>query len=201
MPTSAEQGTLPDDEGFTYLIQSTAKENNSCRILFNNEYYYICDNNHTNGTLVFSHVGYESDNFILKTITITVAFRTWVLTSRPMNKMAIIRFTDQNDTQNVFYMGPMPTCGDPQQDIAIFLNNMAYNNNYLNVGCKYYSSSSYGGINIVTGFTCNSYGQAKVQMIHFSSGEPQYYEDSITCFVQYKIFDWNNINEYDDYWI
>ena len=161
VPTSAEQGTLPDDEGYTYLVQSATKENNSCRILYNNEYYYICDNGHTKGTIVFSHVGYESDNFVLKTITITTNARTWVLTAQPMNKMAVVRFTDTGYSPNVYWSMPMPTCGDPQQDIAIFLNNMKTNNAYLPITGIYHNTDSQDD-EVLLQFQCNSYGQGTI---------------------------------------
>lgn len=77
VPADATSGTLPDNKSFTYL-----KENpEQLRLLFNKEYYNLSDNQHTTGTLVFSHVGYENSSFILKTITITLATRGWVLTA------------------------------------------------------------------------------------------------------------------------
>lgn len=202
VPTLAEQGTLPDDEGYTYLVQSATKENNSCRILYNNEYYYICDNGHAEGTIVFSHVGYEGSNFVLKTITITTNARTWVLTAQPMNKMAIVRFTDNSYSPNVYYTMPMPTCGDPQQDIAIFLNNIRSNDNYLPITGIYHYTDS-GEDEILVQFACNSYGQGRIITQYWDTSSNRLVAGirEPTFRVNYKIFDWNNINEYDDNWI
>lgn len=77
VPVSSTSGTLPDDTAWNYL--KTNPEH--VRMLFNKEYYNLSDNQHTTGTLVFSHVGYENSSFILKTITITLATRSWVLTA------------------------------------------------------------------------------------------------------------------------
>lgn len=73
----ATSGTLPDDTSWSYLKTNPQK----LRLLFNKEYYNLSDNQHTTGTLVFSHIGYENSSFIIKTITITLATRGWVLTA------------------------------------------------------------------------------------------------------------------------
>lgn len=77
VPTSATSGTLPNDTGWSYLVAPS----NNCDIMFNKERYRLNDNQHTTGTLVFSHVGYEGNQFIVKTITITIATRAWKLTT------------------------------------------------------------------------------------------------------------------------
>lgn len=82
VPTSSTSGTLPNDESWTYLTYNPE----GIRLLFNKEFYQLADNKHTVGTLVFSHVGYESGQLIVKTITITLATRGWVLTTiKPQN--------------------------------------------------------------------------------------------------------------------
>ena len=73
----ATSGTLPDDTSWSYLKTNPQK----LRLLFNKEYYNLSDNQHTSGTLVFSHIGYENGSFIIKTITITLATRAWALTA------------------------------------------------------------------------------------------------------------------------
>lgn len=77
VPTSSTSGTFPNNESWTYL----ANNPEGIRIHFNNEFYQFADNQHTDGTLVFSHVGYENGSFILKAITITISTRGWVLTA------------------------------------------------------------------------------------------------------------------------
>lgn len=76
VPTSATSGTLPDDNAWNYLKTNPEY----VRLYFNKEFYQLSDNQHTTGTLVFSHVGYEGSQLIVKTITITIATRAWVLT-------------------------------------------------------------------------------------------------------------------------
>ena len=75
VPTSSTTGTLPDNTSWIYLKNYPDR----LRILFNKEFYQLADNQHTTGTLVFSHVGYEGSELIIKTITITIATRGWVL--------------------------------------------------------------------------------------------------------------------------
>ena len=77
VPTSSTTGTLPDNTSWIYLKNYPDR----LRILFNKEFYQFADNQHTTGTLVFSHVGYEGSELIIKTITITIATRGWVLTT------------------------------------------------------------------------------------------------------------------------
>ena len=77
VPTSSTSGTLPDNTSWNYLINYPQ----NLRILFNKEFYQFADNQHTTGKLVFSHVGYENGQLIVKTITITLDTRGWVLTT------------------------------------------------------------------------------------------------------------------------
>lgn len=79
VPTSSTSGTLPNDESWAWFTDITKLE--QLRLLFNNEFYQFADNQHTTGTLVFSHVGYENNSFILKAITINISTRGWALTS------------------------------------------------------------------------------------------------------------------------
>ena len=75
VPTSSTSGTLPDDQSWN-ILQIQPQD---FRILFNKEFYQFADNQHTNGTLVFSHLGYEDKEIVVKTITITIATRAWKL--------------------------------------------------------------------------------------------------------------------------
>lgn len=77
VPTSSISGTLPNDAGWVYLRDNPT----NLRLLFNKEFYQLADNQHTTGTLVYSHVTYEGSELIIKTITITIATRGWVLTT------------------------------------------------------------------------------------------------------------------------
>ena len=74
-PKSAQNGIFTVDNSYVYFINSK-----KIGLLFNNEYYYPMDKQHTTGTMVYTHVGYESDQLIIKTITITISTNSWVLT-------------------------------------------------------------------------------------------------------------------------
>lgn len=107
VPTSTTSGTLPDNVSWTYLKNNPEK----LRILFNKEFYQLADNQHTTGTLVFSHVGYENGQLIVKTITITLATRGWVLTEIiPPKYIATYYYTSSisNITFNVVTSNPNP---------------------------------------------------------------------------------------------
>ena len=87
VPTSSTSGTLPNDQ--SYFELKTYPER--FRLLFNKEFYQLSDNQHTTGTLVYSHVGYENGQLIVKTITITISTRAWVLTTiKPATHLAIV---------------------------------------------------------------------------------------------------------------
>lgn len=74
LPTTVS-GILPAD------IVSALSAAQTAVITFNKENYYKCDNQHTAETLVFSHTGYESGLIRVKTITITIRSRGWVLST------------------------------------------------------------------------------------------------------------------------
>ena len=71
-PSTATNGTIDTK------YQEFIGEPNSI-ILFNNEYYTIEDKEHTSGFVTYSHVGYENNKHLLKTITITTSTRAWTL--------------------------------------------------------------------------------------------------------------------------
>ena len=114
-PASATNGTLPDDTNWEYL--STHPENT--RILFNHEYYNIADNQHTTGTLVYSHVGYEASQMIVKTITITISARSWVLTTIKPASYSLYQVKDT--TREISFIAPtvddINTIGNAFHDI------------------------------------------------------------------------------------
>lgn len=71
----ATNGTLTEEQ----LNILTSSEDSY--ILLSNEKYYLSDKEHVAGYLTYSHVGYENSMFILKSITITINTKGWVLTS------------------------------------------------------------------------------------------------------------------------
>lgn len=98
-PSSAKNGTFVVDDSYIYFIN-----NKKIGLLFNKEYYYPMDNQHTTGKVVFSHVGYENDQLIIKTITITIATRGWVLKAIKPNTGTYFYsetlFPTENDAKN-----------------------------------------------------------------------------------------------------
>lgn len=104
VPTSSTSGTLPNDTGWVYLRDNPT----NLRLLFNKEFYQLSDDQHTTGTLVFSHVGYENGQLIVKTITITISTRGWVLTTiKPAVYMAINNTGIYSDTAKTNVVGQL----------------------------------------------------------------------------------------------
>lgn len=73
LPASATNGTLTAEQ--LALLQSS--ENNY--IMFQHEKYYLEDKGHVEGYITYTHTGYESNTYWIKSITITVSTRAWVL--------------------------------------------------------------------------------------------------------------------------
>lgn len=104
IPTTASNGTLPDDASWNYLKINGMR----VKLLFNKEFYQLSDDQHTTGTLVFSHVGYENGQLIVKTITITISTRGWVLTTiKPAVYMAINNTSIYSDTAKTNVVGQL----------------------------------------------------------------------------------------------
>lgn len=74
--------TISDDD------LQTLQNNPAAVILINNEYYYKADDMSTSGYLVYTHVGYDNtSNYIIKACTITIASKTYVVTSKTVNNL------------------------------------------------------------------------------------------------------------------
>lgn len=74
-PTTSTQGTLEDEQ----YVTLTSNHNNY--ILLNGEYYYLQDMNDTQGFIVYTHVGSVGTRQFVKTISITMSTKSWVLTT------------------------------------------------------------------------------------------------------------------------
>lgn len=129
-PTTASNGTLPNDASWTYLITNSMR----LKLYFNKEYYTLADEQHTTGTLVFSHVGYENSQLIIKTITITLATKGWVLTTiKPVTDMAVQNQTIFSDTAKTHIVGNLSfnipcVYGADIDTIVVGISNTAYLN-------------------------------------------------------------------------
>lgn len=84
-PDTATQGTL------TYEQVNTLKLNPNARLELNKELYYLNDNQHTNGVLVYTHNGYEGQMGIHKYISVTISTRGWVMTQETYNNMFAVQ--------------------------------------------------------------------------------------------------------------
>lgn len=158
VPTSSTSGTLPDDQSWT-ILQTQPQD---LRILFNKEFYQFADNQHTNGKLVFSHVGYESNQLIIKTITITIDTRGWILTTvKPVTQTAVYRLL--NSEAFIQFIAPY------YPNTAEYLNKL--NNipvsGYVKLNGIYYPAYTY-------------YGGARNTIEYIKDGTIQYYTTTLS---------------------
>lgn len=79
-PNTATNGTITQGQ------LTTLQESDLNYIIFNNEIYSLNDKTHTADTLTYSHVGFENGKHLLKTISITVSTRAWVLNTTIVNQ-------------------------------------------------------------------------------------------------------------------
>lgn len=81
LPDSATQGTITEEQLAT--LQSEYMN----FIVFKNERYYLNDDEHEDGYLTYSHVGYENNAHMIKSITITISTLSWVLNETDIGGM------------------------------------------------------------------------------------------------------------------
>lgn len=135
VPVSATSGTLPSDDGWDYIYYAKP----GIRIMFNKELYTLNDNQHTKGTLVFSHVGYENQQLIVKTITITLATKAWKLTTIKVPTVAyqaLIELLGNDYTTK-------PIIGINGMSSQEILNNYNYSSNNIIDGIFVYEGQTY----------------------------------------------------------
>lgn len=77
----ATNGTL------TAAQLATLQKSNMNMVMFNHEVFNLMDKGHTEGFLTYSHVGIENDVMYIKTFTITISTKGWVLISRPVPQL------------------------------------------------------------------------------------------------------------------
>ena len=95
-PSTATNGTLTQEQLTTLQI------NDLNYIIFNNEIYSLNDKTHTADTLTYSHVGFENGKHLLKTISITVSTRAWVLnTTSVVDSYEYRMFKINNPSDNI----------------------------------------------------------------------------------------------------
>lgn len=95
-PSTTTNGTLTQEQLTTLQI------NDLNYIIFNNEIYSLNDKTHTADTLTYSHVCFENGKHLLKTISITVSTRAWVLnTTSVVDSYEYRMFKINNPSDNI----------------------------------------------------------------------------------------------------
>lgn len=89
-PAAAVQGILTEDQ----LNMLQADDSNY--IMFNHEKYYLGDKGHVEDYLTYSHVGYENNQMWLRSISITVSTRSWVLNSISVQSKIEVTVNEDN---------------------------------------------------------------------------------------------------------
>lgn len=74
-PAGASEGTITANQ----LTTLQASEANYIEMVNDKELYYLNDNGHTEGFLTYSHVGIENSKATIKTLTITVSAKSFVI--------------------------------------------------------------------------------------------------------------------------
>lgn len=74
-PKGAKNGTLTDEQ----LAPLQANYQSCIEMVNDKELYYLNDNGHTDGYLTYSHVGIENSKATIKTLTITVSAKSFVI--------------------------------------------------------------------------------------------------------------------------
>ena len=74
-PAGASEGTITEEQ----LTKLQASESNYIEMVNDKELYYLNDHGHTDGYLTYSHVGIENSKATIKTLTITVSAKSFVI--------------------------------------------------------------------------------------------------------------------------
>ena len=138
-PAGATSGTLDSEQLDTikrYICKFNGGNNNNTWILFNKERYYPMSYEHQADYRTYANVEYENNNFTIKTITITLSTKAWVLntiTPTPKLYMHNVAFSVLD--------------GGTFTGVFISADNVAYTNETI-VGKRsvsVYNSSGYAG--------------------------------------------------------
>lgn len=105
-PAGASEGTITADQ----LTTLQASEANYIEMVNDKELYYLNDNGHTDGYLTYSHVGIENSKATIKTLTITVSAKSFVIittvvpTGSGKVYMHSIEFDGESSTASPYYL-------------------------------------------------------------------------------------------------
>lgn len=103
VPAEVTNGTLTDEQ------LTTLQSYDGNYIMFNHEKYYLQDKGHVEGYLTYTHTGYENNQMWLKSITITIATKTWVLNVVGVKPTVVLTQSDYDnlaakDANTLYYI-------------------------------------------------------------------------------------------------
>lgn len=103
VPADATNGTLTDEQ------LATLQSYDGNYIMFNHEKYYLQDKGHIEGYLTYTHTGYENNQMWLKSITITITTKTWVLNVVGVKPTVVLTQSDYDnlaakDANTLYYI-------------------------------------------------------------------------------------------------
>lgn len=138
-PAGATNGTLttPQLQAINrYICSFNGGFNNNTWILLNNERYYPMSYGHQEGYRTYANVEYESNDFTIKSITVTLSTGAWVLntlTTGPKLYKHVITATGMGFS--VIDYSTIPTAYTPEQMSKTY-----------HLVCGYYAGGSFGPI-------------------------------------------------------
>ena len=103
VPAEVTNGTLTDEQ------LTTLQSYDGNYIMFNHEKYYLQDKGYVEGYLTYTHTGYENNQMWLKSITITIATKTWVLNVVGVKPTVVLTQSDYDnlavkDANTLYYI-------------------------------------------------------------------------------------------------
>lgn len=103
VPAEATNGTL------TGAQLTTLQSYDGNYIMFNHEKYYLQDKGHVEGYLTYTHTGYENNQMWLKSITVTIATKAWVLNVVGVKPTVVLTQSEYEaltvkDTNTLYYI-------------------------------------------------------------------------------------------------
>lgn len=107
-PAGASEGTITADQ----LTTLQASDANYIEMVNDKELYYLNDSGHIEGYLTYSHVGIENSKATIKTLTITVSARSFVIVTTAVSTqsgsgnvyMHSLEFAGESSTANPYYL-------------------------------------------------------------------------------------------------
>lgn len=133
------------------------------------ELYYLNDNGHEDGYITYTHVGIENSKATIKTLTITVSAKSFVIVTTVVptdagGKLYYYRLALQDTNGHFITLQPFISTALDTSSIQAFNNSIITNNSLLELlSCVYVGDSGYiygfvsGYDNSKSKFTCYTY--------------------------------------------